>query len=78
MSQQKLPAIFSRPVPCVAEDQAMATCRRAMIAEALGERGGGAGLCGGGGGCCDVCSGGVGLEAVSTIDATSYALTLVR
>lgn len=44
-----------------------------MIAEALGEREGGARLCAGG---CDVCSGNV--EAVATIDATPYALALVR
>lgn len=47
-----------------------------MIAEALGEQGGGGGgvgICAGG---CDVCSGG--FEGVTTIDATSYALTLVR
>lgn len=51
----------------------MATCRRTMIAEALGEQGGGVGICASG---CDVCS--EGFEGVTTIDATSYALTLVR
>ncbi|CAM9924756.1 unnamed protein product, partial [Ectocarpus sp. 4 AP-2014] len=59
--------------------QTMATCRRTMIAEALGERGGN-GLCsgGGGGGGCDVCSGGIDEAAdVATLDATAHACTLV-
>lgn len=50
----------------------MTTCRRKMIAEALGEQGG-KGLCSGG---CDVCSGGA--KAAATIDATQHAVTLVR
>ncbi|CAN0470871.1 unnamed protein product [Ectocarpus sp. 12 AP-2014] len=59
----------------------MATCRRTMIAEALGERGG-KGLCsgggGGGGGGCDVCSGDNGEAAdVATLDVTAHACTLV-
>ncbi|CAN0546207.1 unnamed protein product, partial [Ectocarpus sp. 12 AP-2014] len=61
--------------------QTMATCRRTMIAEALGERGG-KGLCsgggGGGGGGCDVCSGDNGEAAdVATLDVTAHACTLV-
>lgn len=55
---------------CLAK--AMATCRRKMIAEALGEQGG-KGLCNGG---CDVCSGCAG--AATNIDATRHATTLVR
>ena len=57
-------------------NQVMATCRRTMIAEALGEHGGqgvGVGICARG---CDVCSGA--FEGATTIDATAYALTLVR
>ncbi|CAN0003642.1 unnamed protein product, partial [Scytosiphon promiscuus] len=50
----------------------MATCRRTMIAEALGEQGG-KGLCAGG---CDVCSGRG--DPATTIDATAHATTLVR
>lgn len=55
---------------CLAK--AMATCRRKMIAEALGEQGG-KGLCDGG---CDVCSGCAG--AATNVDATRHATTLVR
>lgn len=53
-------------------DQAMGTCRRKMIAEALGEQGG-EGMCTGG---CDICAGDAG--AFITIDATRHASTLVR
>lgn len=62
--------LFVPPSP--SDHQTMATCRRTMIAEALGEQGGKA-LCAGG---CDVCSGRGG--PATTIDATAHATTLVR
>lgn len=67
------PRTLSVRLPSRPRHQAMTTCRRTMIAEALGEQGGGKGLCNGG---CDVCSGGA--EDVATIDATAHAATLVR
>lgn len=58
--------------PRVCRAQAMTTCRRKMIAEALGERGGDD-LCRG---TCDVCSGGA--QGVVNADFTRHAETLVR